>query len=192
MSNTRTPALCQVAKIVVEDWNDPGRFSCRLCGPNRPPLAQKSSSAGVGRVAIVTGFSGTGHDLKGRTPVPENRQTKADSAGLLSLLASAKRPGAIRVDGYLRVPADGVYAIHLGCLGEFRLSMGGVPVMETFRGCSLMPETCEVKLSAGWYPVTLEYFLGAESRIPMWMTADWEGPGLPRQEFIPAVCWDGI
>ena len=38
MSNTRTPALCQVAKIVVELWNDPGRFSCRLCGPNCPPI----------------------------------------------------------------------------------------------------------------------------------------------------------
>src|SRR4051812_6362167 len=57
ISNTRTPALLYVAKIVSSLWKLPGRFSCRLCGP-KVPSEQKFRSFGVGRVAIGTGLSG--------------------------------------------------------------------------------------------------------------------------------------
>ncbi|MND09009.1 hypothetical protein D3C83_320230 [compost metagenome] len=38
MSNTRTPAFCQVAKINLSLTKLPGRFSWMLCGPKWPPL----------------------------------------------------------------------------------------------------------------------------------------------------------
>src|SRR5262249_43860335 len=57
MSNTRTPALLYVAKIVSSLRKLSGRFSYKLCGPKVPRL-QKLLSFGVGIVAIGTGFSG--------------------------------------------------------------------------------------------------------------------------------------
>jgi len=64
-------------------------------------------------------------------------------------------------------------------------------VIESLRGCSLMPETREVKLTQGWYPVTLEGFRMASERDPVWATTDWQGPGLPRQDFLPALSAQG-
>ena len=57
MPKTRTPALLNVAKMISSLRKEPGRFSCRLCGP-KVPNVQKSRSFGVGNVAIGTGFSG--------------------------------------------------------------------------------------------------------------------------------------
>src|SRR5262245_15486308 len=57
ISNTRTPALLYVAKIVSSLRKPAGRFSYRLCGPN-VPSAQQFLSFGVGIVAMGTGFSG--------------------------------------------------------------------------------------------------------------------------------------
>src|SRR5215468_8557837 len=55
ISNTRTPALLYVAKIVSSLRKLPGLFSCRLCGLN-VPSEQKFLSFGVGKVEIGTGF----------------------------------------------------------------------------------------------------------------------------------------
>jgi hypothetical protein len=95
-------------------------------------------------------------------------------------------PGALRLEGYLRVPADGLYTFHFGASDEFRMTLEKVAVIESFRGCSVMPETRQVRLSAGVYAMTLECFR-ATNRMPAWFMADWEGPGLPRQSFIPSL-----
>ncbi len=135
----------------------------------------------------VTTFTGTGHDLKAQQQISEKVLPKADDTILKKLVMLMKLPGAIRGEGYLRVPADGVYTFHFGVADEFRMSLGGVPVVEAFRGCSLMPETRELKLTKGWYPVTLECFRIADERDPVWATTDWEGPGLSRQDFLPSL-----
>ncbi len=135
----------------------------------------------------VTSFTGTGHDLNAQQQISEKMLSKVDDASLERLVMLMKLPGAIRVEGYLRVPADGVYTFHFGVADEFRMSLGGVAVIESFRGCSLMPETREVKLTKGWCPVTLECFRIADERDPVWATTDWQGPGLTRQNFLPAL-----
>ena len=125
--------------------------------------------------------------MKTQQKISENPLQKADAAGLQKLVTTMKLPGTVRMEGCLQVPADGVYTFYFGSADDFRMLLGGVPLLESFRGCSLMPETREVKLTKGCYPVTLECFRIADSRDPVWATADWEGPGLPRQEFIPKL-----
>jgi hypothetical protein len=149
------------------------------------PLA--SVPAGMKPGIKVTSFTGTGHDVKTQNKISDKILQKADENVLEAMLESMKLPGAIKIEGYLQVPADGLYSFHFGCTDEFRMTIGNVTAIETFRGRSLMPEIRELQLAKGWYPVTLECFRSAKSRIPVWLTTDWEGPGLPRQDFIPAL-----
>ena len=135
----------------------------------------------------VATFGGTGHDLKTQQQTSETILAKADANALSILVRTMKLPGTIRVEGSLQVPSDGIYTFHFGASDEFRMSLAGVPVIEAFRGCSLMPETRDVKLAKGCYPVTLECFRISDSRLPVWATADWQGPGLPRQDFLSVL-----
>jgi len=158
--------------------------------PPRPqPLvvAASPAPAGLKPGVKIASYTGTGHDVKTQQKISENPLQKADAAGLQKLVTTMKLPGTVRMEGCLQVPADGVYTFYFGSADDFRMLLGGVPLLESFRGCSLMPETREVKLTKGCYPVTLECFRIADSRDPVWATADWEGPGLPRQEFIPKL-----
>ena len=149
------------------------------------PLA--TLPAGLKPGVKISSFTGTGRDLKAQQKISEKVLPKADALALEKLLVVMKLPGAIRVEGNLQVPVDGVYTFHFGVADEFRMSLAGVPVVEAFRGCSLMPETREVKLTKGCYPVALECFRVAEARDPVWATADWEGPGRLRQDFISGL-----
>jgi hypothetical protein len=127
-------------------------------------------------------FKGSGHDVSVLTRVSEERLENVDA----QTLGSMEIPGAIRLEGYLRVPADGVYTIHFGAADEYRMTLEKVAILESFRGCSVMPEIRQVRLSAGLYAVTIECFRG-QRQMPPWFTADWEGPGLSRQSFIPSL-----
>ena len=53
------PPLKNVPSTMVSDFQQPsfGRFSHRLCAPNRPPRRENTSTGGSGQVAIGTGFS---------------------------------------------------------------------------------------------------------------------------------------
>ena len=59
MSYTRTPALKKVPMMRWSERNDPGpgRFSCRLCAPKRPPRLAKASTGGAGKVPMGTGLA---------------------------------------------------------------------------------------------------------------------------------------
>jgi len=146
-----------------------------------------AAPAGLKPGAKITVFSGTSNNLNNQQKISETQLPKADEAGLEKLMVQMKVPGAIRVEGCLQVPADGVYTIHFGVSDEFRMTLCGVPVIEAFRGQNLMPETREVKLARGCYPVTLECFRFANERGQVWATTDWEGPGLLRRDFLPAL-----
>jgi hypothetical protein len=162
-----------------------------LAMPPRPmpvmiaPLA--SAPAGLKTGVKITRFSGTSHDVKQLQKISEERRSKMDAGQLEAIVATMPLPGAIRVEGILQVPADGIYRVYFGASDEFRLSVGGEPVIESFRGASLMPETREVKLAKGWYPVIFDCFRIGTSRVPVWATTDWEGPGLERQDALPLL-----
>ena len=159
-----------------------------------PPRAQAlaiatlpTPPAGLKPGAKITVFSGTGNDLKNQKQIAESTLTPANEADLEARIRTLKIPGAIRVAGFLQVPADGIYTIHFGVADEYRMTLGGVPIIEAFRGQNLMPDNREVKLVKGCYPVTLECFRAANERAQVWATTDWEGPGLPRCDFLQVI-----
>src|SRR5205085_7756347 len=59
MSKARSPPLKKVPNTIWSDFQQFafGKFSHRLCAPNRPPRRAKLSTGGMGQVAIGTGFS---------------------------------------------------------------------------------------------------------------------------------------
>ena len=158
--------------------------------PDPQPLCVKAGQPGPGglkpgfRISVFDGDIRTAGKHK---PVSESSMPKSDAKAVEARLRAIPLPGAIRVDGWLTVPADGVYTIHFGCMDEFRMSLGGQSFIETFRGRSLMPETRAVRLSKGCYQVTLECFRQNSSRVPVWLTADWEGPGIARTDFVSSL-----
>jgi hypothetical protein len=57
MSNARTPALKNAPKMISSlcQAQPNGSFSCRLCGPNRPPRAAYPATGGSGRLPMISG-----------------------------------------------------------------------------------------------------------------------------------------
>lgn len=154
--------------------------------PPRPqPLVVKPAASVTGTLkpgARVAYFQGEGYDVKALKPVSECVAQNVNA----KTIAFMKQPCAITMDGYLRVPVDGLYTFHFGASDEYRMTLEKAMIIESFRGYSLISETRQVRLSAGLYALTLECFR-ATNRMPAWFTADWEGPGLPRQSFIPSL-----
>ena len=149
------------------------------------PLA--TAPAGIKPGVRVAVFSGTGTSLEAQTQISETIVSKASETGLVSLIRTLKIPGAVRIEGYLQVPADGVYTIHFGVSDEYRMRLSGVTIIEAFRGQNLMPDAHEVKLTKGCYPVSLECFKAGNERAQVWATTDWEGPGMARRDFLPSL-----
>ena len=154
--------------------------------PPRPqPLVVKPAASVTGTLkpgACVAYFQGEGYDVKALKLVSECVTQNVNA----KTIAFMKQPCAITMEGSLRVPADGLYTFHFGASDEYRMTLEKVLIIESFRGCSLIPETRQIQLSAGVYALTLECFRKT-MRMPPWLTADWEGPGLPRQSFIPSL-----
>ena len=153
---------------------------------SRPqPLTVKSAASAPQALkpgVHVTYLQGSGHECGKLKTVSESVIPNANA----KTIGTLEPPGAVRLESSLRVPTDGVYTFHFGASDEYRMTLENVAVIETFRGCSVMPEARQVRLSAGLYGVTLECFRET-NRMPVWFTADWEGPGLPRQSFLPAL-----
>ncbi len=100
-------------------------------------------------------------------------------------LETLATPGALCVQGYLKVPKDGVYRFHFGASDEFRMTLNGMLVVENFWGRAEMPDEQQVRLKAGDYAVTLDCF--RQTKRMTWFTADWEGPGMTRRSFLPNI-----
>jgi hypothetical protein len=156
-----------------------------LLSPRSQPLVVKPAADVLGTLkpgARVACFQGVGYDIKALKPVSESVVQDVNAKTITFM----KQPGTIMLEGYLRVPVDGIYTFHFGASDEYRMMLETVLIIESFRGCSLIPETRQVQLSAGLYALTLECFRKT-NRMSPWFTADWEGPGLSRQSFSPAL-----
>ncbi len=153
--------------------------------PRSQPLVVKPA-ASASRTLIpgvhVAYFQGSGHDCNALKSVSSSVVQNVDT----KLIASIELPGAVRMEGYLRVPVDGIYTFHFGASDEYRMTLEKAMIIESLRGYNLIPDTRQVQLAAGLYALTLECFR-VTNRMPSWFTADWEGPGLPRQSFIPSL-----
>lgn len=110
---------------------------------------------------------------------PARREVVATVA--LPPFAPAERYG-LTLQGYLRIPADGLYRLHLWSDDGSALWLDDEKVIDNDGIHGNGEIARDLALRAGYHPVRVEYFQGLGGRA---LSLEIEGPGLPRQE-VPA------
>ncbi|EMI19923.1 PA14 domain protein [Rhodopirellula maiorica SM1] len=92
---------------------------------------------------------------------------------------------AIRFDGFLKVPASGVYTFNLASDDGSRLTIGGRDLIVNDGGHPAVEESCVVRLDEGLVPFRLDYFQGRGRRTlnVRWQHGDAEMTPLPDTVF---------
>ena len=84
---------------------------------------------------------------------------------------------ALRFEGYVRVPADGVYTFVLSSDDGSRLRIGDVLVIDHDGPHGLSEKSGQIALRAGWHPIEVAYFQGGGGRaLDLRMAAAGEAP----------------
>ena len=96
---------------------------------------------------------------------------------------------ALRYQGYLRAPADGLYVLSIGTCDGSRLSVDGKVVAERDGIHSTSVRQYPVALSKGLHTFEMAYFKGPEAYLADKILMAWEGPGfglrnLSRDDFM--------
>ena len=86
-------------------------------------------------------------------------------------------------DGYVRAPADGVYAFELASDDGSRLLVHGAIVVDHDGPHSYTPKPGYVALRKGLHPIQVQYFEIAGDQE---LTLDWIGPDIEKQR-VPAA-----
>ena len=89
---------------------------------------------------------------------------------------------ACRLDGFVRIPADGRYTFHLASNAGAVMTFDGETLVSDPAAHSTRTRSASRNLARGFYPVSIAFYknTGSESLV-----LEWEGPGLER-EVVPA------
>ena len=87
---------------------------------------------------------------------------------------------AFKFKGLLRVPADGLYLLHMQGADGYRIALDGREVLAWDGPHGPAEKTAVMNLARGDHALTTDYFVDTAS--PPFFKLEWEGPGLPRQE----------
>ncbi len=109
---------------------------------------------------------------------------RASVEPVVGLPAGAPREHfALAMDGWLRVPADGMYTFSLRTDDGSALALDGRPLIDADGLHGEGDARAEIALRAGWHPLGVRYFqAGYDSALKLW----WEGPGFA-WEPVPAA-----
>jgi len=105
----------------------------------------------------------------------------AGATANVALVRSRPGPFALRLDGYVKAPRDGVYTFYLMSRDDGALHVAGDRVVTSDHGNTLAGS---VALREGWHPFRVDYVRlkgKAERRLGL----SFEGPGLARREMGP-------
>ena len=87
---------------------------------------------------------------------------------------------AFRFKGLLRVPADGLYLLHMQGADGYRITLDGREALAWDGPHGPVEKTAVLSLAKGDHPLAVDYFVDLAS--PPFFLLEWEGPALPRQE----------
>ncbi len=111
----------------------------------------------------------------------------AAASGVHDRLDLAPRPRdehfALVYEGFLAVPAAGVYRFHLASDDGSRLRLHDRLVVDHDGLHGMTPRTGTIGLGAGLHPLRVEVFNATGG---MGLRLEWEGPGLERAEVVPS------
>lgn len=92
---------------------------------------------------------------------------------------------AVALEGFVRVPEDGIYTFVLESDDGSRLYLHGARRIDNDGLHGSVAKVCQVGLAKGLHPIRVEYFNAAgDSQLRL----GWEGPGFGRQP-VPAAAW---
>jgi hexosaminidase len=123
---------------------------------------------------------------KGEFNSVEEMGEKADSAGSVStVMIPAGAPAAnfgLVMDGYIMVPADGVYTFYTGSDDGVRVSIDGELIVDGDKVHHGITNEGRAALRAGLHPITVRYF---QRLYRQSLGVSWEGPETARQTVPP-------
>ena len=97
----------------------------------------------------------------------------------------ADEVGAV-FEGWLDVPASGVYTLFIESDDGSRLLVDGVEVIDNDGLHAVLEKTGMLALKAGLHPIEVTYFESGASEA---LSLEYEGPGIARQRIPPeALC----
>ena len=87
-------------------------------------------------------------------------------------------------DGYIKVPADGIYTFYLLSNDGSRLFIDDREIIENDANHSAVEEPGQIALKAGLHKIRVKYFqCGGRKELKV----SWQGPGFKKKEISPAV-----
>ena len=92
---------------------------------------------------------------------------------------------AFKFNGLLRVPASGLYVLHMQGADGYRIALDGREALAWDGPHGPAEKTAVLNLAEGDHPLAVDYFVDKAS--PPFFKLEWEGPGLPRQEIPRAA-----
>ena len=105
--------------------------------------------------------------------------------GFDTTLCEDRKAGyAFRFQGLLRVPASGLYVLHMQGSDGYRITVDGREALLWDGPHGPAEKTAVLNLTQGGHPLAVDYFVD-KSPVPFFKL-EWEGPGLSREE-IPAA-----
>jgi len=121
-----------------------------------------------------------------RDRLPDFRRMKPKDFGIVSKcdLSRAQRDEyfALKFEGFIKVPADGIYTFYTDSDDGSRLYANSTEVVENDYSHPMKEESGQIALSAGTYPFKLTFYQGMGGKG---LEVSYEGPGVKKQQ-IPA------
>jgi hypothetical protein len=164
-------ALADYKQMVMASVSGTGTF------PPQPAVAAEEIQPGV-RYAYYEQALDRLPDFSAMTP---DATGMAESIGLKP---APKLEGiALRFEGFVRAPKDGVYTFALRSNDGSRLYLDGALLVDNDGLHKAETKTAFAGLRAGWHPMTVEYFESGGSET---LTLFWAGPGIDYRS-VPAA-----
>ncbi|MEM8712325.1 MAG: alpha-L-fucosidase, partial [Planctomycetota bacterium] len=151
-------------KIVAdEDWHPSLQFI-------KPP------ESGL-RVALYEGAWQSLDQMEERDPIGVK-----DAATFDASLATRREQAALRFDGFVEVPQDGLYTFFTVSDDGSRLHLHGERIVDNDGLHGMRRASGKIALRRGYHPIRVEWF---NSRGAQGLEVRWTGPGVGRDELIP-------
>jgi len=91
---------------------------------------------------------------------------------------------ALKFEGFIKVPADGIYTFYTDSDDGSRLYIDSIEVVDNDYSHPMKEESGQIPLSAGTYPFKLLYYQGMGGKG---LVARYEGPGIEKKPIPPDV-----
>lgn len=105
-------------------------------------------------------------------------------------LSCKKQPDhfAVEYNGYLAIPADGVYTLHLASDDGSCLYIGSEKLIDNDGQHGIVEKSCTIALEAGLHPLLVAFF---EKSGGDHLSFSISGPGIKKQEVSPSMLFTG-